>query len=110
MFRCYNFHYKKDGTPTGLHFFAFAQKNPRKNQWCNLIKRRDGLDGFKVTLHTVLCEEHFKASDIKKNPLRWKLVADAAPSLKLYVNPQTTTTQMKRKLPKDRSGSALLNL
>ena len=72
-----------------------------------MIKRRDGFDGFKVTPHTGLCEEHFKASDIKKNPLHWKLVADAAPSLKLYVN-LLTTTQIKRKLHKDRSGSVYI--
>ena len=48
-FGCYNFFYNNDGTPTGLHFFKFPQKNPEKRQWCNLIKRVDGLDGFKVT-------------------------------------------------------------
>ncbi|XP_065055342.1 uncharacterized protein LOC135683889 [Rhopilema esculentum] len=104
-FGCYNFQYNKDGRGTGLHFFSFPQKNPRKNHWCNLIKRRDGSDGFMVTRNTVLCEEHFTASDIKRNPLRWKLVADAVPSLKLFVDPKTTTTRTTRKAPKDRTAS-----
>ena len=102
-FGCYNFQYKKDGTRTGLHFFTLPQKNPAKSHWCNLIKRRDGFDGFKVTTNTVLCEEHFKATDIKQNPLRWMLVAGAVSSLKLYVDPKTTTTRMTRKAPKDRT-------
>ena len=66
-FGCYNFFYNNDGTPTGLHFFKFPQKNPEKHQWCNLIKRVDGLDGFKVTQSTYLCHEHFLESEIKKN-------------------------------------------
>ena len=48
-FGCYNFSYNSDGSASGLHFFKFPQKNPEKRIWCNLIKRVDGLDGFKVT-------------------------------------------------------------
>ena len=53
-FGCYSFSYHPDGTPTGLHFFRFPQNNPAKRLWCNLIKRVDGLDGFKIYL-SCLC-------------------------------------------------------
>ena len=60
--------YNTDGSPSGLHFFKFPQKNPEKRVWCNLIKRVDGLNGFKITASTVLCQEHFKDEDLKRNP------------------------------------------
>ena len=101
-FGCYNFSYNTDGSPSGLHFFKFPQKNPEKRVWCNLIKRVDGLDGFKVTASTVLCQEHFKDEDLKRNPQRWKLHHGAVPSLKLY-NSDARTSKMSRKAPKDRS-------
>ncbi|XP_065060453.1 uncharacterized protein LOC135687738 [Rhopilema esculentum] len=108
-FGCYNFSYRPDGTPTGLHFFKFPQRNPEKRLWCNLIKRVDGLDGFKVTESTRLCQEHFKDSDIKRNPMRWKLNPGAAPSLKLYTPPVSgERSQAVRKKPRDRSSTDVL--
>ncbi|XP_065055091.1 uncharacterized protein LOC135683687 [Rhopilema esculentum] len=103
-FGCYNFFYSTDRSPTGLRFFKFPQKNPEKRQWCNLIKRVDGLDGFRVTASTYLCHEHFTDSDIKKNPQRWKLRSGALPSLKLHEgNRLASSTKTTRKAPTDRS-------
>ena len=68
-FGFYNSSYIPDGMPTGLHYFKFLQKKPEKRLWCNLIKRVDGLDGFRVTESTRLCQEHYKDSDIKQNPM-----------------------------------------
>ena len=45
-YQCYSSFYTTEGTPTGLHFFRFLQKNPEKRRWCNLVKRVDGMDGF----------------------------------------------------------------
>ena len=103
-FGCYNFSYDSDHSASGLHFFKFPQKNPEKRIWCNLIKRVDGLDGFKVTSSTVLCQEHFKDADIKRNPQRWKIRDGSVPSLKLY-NTVPKITKTCRKTPKVRSFS-----
>ena len=84
-------------------FFKFPQKNPEKRVWCNLIKRFDGLDGFRVTAATCLCQEHFREEDIKRNPSRWKLVPGAAPSHKLYRLTTPDASRSKRKAPRDRN-------
>ena len=100
---CYNTFYKTDGTPSGLHFFRFPQKNPEKSRWCNLIKRVDGLDGFKVTTSTFLCEKHFSDVDIKRNPNKRRLVSGAKPSLNLYSSSVATAQTKPRKPPLCRS-------
>ena len=87
---CYNTFYNTDGNPSGLHFFRFPQKNPDKLRWCNFIKRIDGMDGFKVTSSTVLCEKHFTDADMKRNPGHWRLVSGAVPSLNLPSSSITT--------------------
>ena len=51
---------------SGLHFFKFPTKNPRKARWCNLIKRQHGRDGFRVGENTVICEKHFRKHEIIK--------------------------------------------
>ena len=95
---CYNTFYNTDGTASGLHFFRFPQKNPDKLCWCNLIKRVDGRDGFKVTNATVLCEDHFAMEDIKRNPNHWRLVAGSAPSRNLFQG-STTIVKLKSRKP-----------
>ena len=61
-FECYN-----DGSGSGLHFFKFPTKGPKKARWCNLIKRQDRRDGFRVNhTDTMICEKHFKKEDIHK--------------------------------------------
>ena len=49
-------------------FFHFPKKRSLIQRWCNLIKRHNGRDGFVVTSNTVICEQHFPASDIFKRP------------------------------------------
>ena len=76
---CNSRHYDKNKESTGLHFFHFPQSNLEKSVWCNLIKRQDDRDNFKVTKATVLCDKHFSADDIKKNIFRWTLKPGAKP-------------------------------
>ncbi len=62
------------------------------------------MDGFNVTKSTVLCQEHFKDSDIKRNPQRWKLHTGVVPSLKLYSGiTASSATKSTRKAPKNRN-------
>ena len=99
-FNCNNTFYKSDGSKSGTHFFKFPQTNPKKNRWCNLIKRQDGKDDFKVSNNTFVCQHHFKESDIKKNPNAWRLKMDVEPSTNLYQsfdNPPSTSRKSPRK-------------
>ena len=57
------------------------------------------MDGFKVTHGTVLCEKHFTAADIKRNPNCWRLVSGAVPSQNLYQSSITKTKQKASKIP-----------
>ena len=52
--------------PTGNNFFHFPKEKFEIKDWCNLIKRQDGKDGFKVTKFTVVCSKHFLPSNIKR--------------------------------------------
>ena len=99
---CYNTFYNTDGTASGLHFFRFPQKNPDKLRWCNLFKRVDGRDGFKVTNATVLCEDHFAMEEIKRNPNHRRLVAGSAPSRNLFQGSTTIVKLKSRKPPLNR--------
>ena len=73
-----------------------------------MIKRVDGLDGFKVTTSTYLCHEHFQDCDIKKNIQRWKLQNGAVPSPKLHAGDQNLSSmKAARKAPTGRSSSSL---
>lgn len=67
-FGCSNRNYNPDGSPSSFSFFKFPTKNPSRNVWCNLVKRQHGRDGFKVTESTVICDQHFKESDIYRPP------------------------------------------
>ena len=63
---CCSFEYNSDRSRSGLHFFKFPTKNPAKPRWCNLIKRQDRRDGFRVSENTVICEKHFRKHNIIK--------------------------------------------
>ena len=102
---CYNTFYKTDGSPSGLHFFRFPQKNPEKLRWCNLIKRADGRDDFNVTLSTFLCEEHFTDADISRYPNQWRLKSGAVPSLNLFSSVDRLP-RVSRKAPAERTFSS----
>ena len=52
--------------PTENTFFHFPIEKFKIKDWCNLIKRQDGKDGFKVTKSTVVCSKHFLPSNIKR--------------------------------------------
>ena len=52
--------------PTGNNFFHFPKEKFEIKDWCNLIKRQDGKDGFKVTKSTVVCSKHFLPSNINR--------------------------------------------
>ncbi|KXJ18352.1 hypothetical protein AC249_AIPGENE28098 [Exaiptasia diaphana] len=80
---CTNTQYSKDGRPTGVSLFTFPSKNPKRDRWCNLIKRQHGRDGFTVNKLTVICEEHFKREDIYKPPggTRCRLKSGVEPSI-----------------------------
>lgn len=80
---CSNTQYSKDGCPSGISFFTFPQKNPKRNRWCNLIKRQHGRDGFSVNNLTVICEKHFEKEDICRSlgGTRKRLKTGAEPSI-----------------------------
>ena len=101
-FGCGSTFYNKDGSASGIHFFRFPAKNPRKQRWCNLIKRHDGKDDFKVTISTFLCHFHFKEEDIKKTINMWRLRPDVDPSLNLYVGSSSSKSSSKRRGPRPR--------
>ena len=101
-FGCGSTFYNKDGSASGIHFFRFPAKNPRKQRWCNLIKRHDGKDDFKVTTSTFLCHFHFKEEDIKKTINMWRLRPDVDPSLNLYVGSSSSKSSSKRRGPRPR--------
>ena len=76
-----NTFYTVDGEKTGIHFFKFPMKNPEKLKWCNLIKRQDGKDNFKVTNGTYVCQNHFPDNAIKKHPNSWCYLTNFLPPL-----------------------------
>ena len=88
--------------PTHNVFFKFPSDNGRKNDWCNLIRTRDGFDGFKVTKYTVLCSKHFKPCDKKRPPggTRTDLIKGARPLLHSWNNWSVNVNE--RKPPKER--------
>ena len=46
------------------NFFAFPKDKFLPEKWCNLIKWRNGFDGFCVTNATFICNKHFVPSII----------------------------------------------
>ncbi|XP_033726625.1 uncharacterized protein LOC117341433 [Pecten maximus] len=85
---CFNKEYQVDGTKSQIHFFhipkVVLQTRKLKDEWCNLIKRRDGKDNFHMTESTVICSEHFnKERDIKISigTKRWNLLPGVRPTV-----------------------------
>ena len=100
---CCSTFYNIDGSRSDWHFFKFPQTNPDKSRWCNLIKRQDGKDGFKVNANTYLCQKHFEDDCVRRNPNTWRLNKGAAPSLLLHQSFEKDN--YTRKLPAKRSFS-----
>ena len=98
-YNCSSSFYSSDGSKSGLHFFKFPPKKPSKQRWCNLIKRHDGKDDFKVTFGTYLCQKHFDDSSLRRNVNSWRLNKGAEPSLLLYKSFEISTSTNKRKAP-----------
>ena len=40
--------------------FCFPQEQSERNAWCNLIKRRENKDGFRISKSTRVCEKHLQ--------------------------------------------------
>lgn len=80
---CTNAQYSQDGGLSGLSLFSFPQTNPKRDRWCNLIKRQHGRDGFAVNRLTVICGQHFTKEDIYRPPggTRSRLKKGAEPSI-----------------------------
>ena len=85
--RCSNKEYLEDGSKSSLHFFHIPkdvlENRKSKDIWCNLIKRRDGKDNFKMSASTVICSQHFLKEDIKisMGTKRWSLKVGVRPSV-----------------------------
>ena len=47
--------------PSGIKLFSFPLRDKGLvTQWCNLIRRQNNRDNFKVSKHTKVCEKHFE--------------------------------------------------
>ena len=108
---CYNQEYQVDRTKSNLHFFhipkVVLQSRKLKDEWCNLIKRKDGKDNFHMTESTVICSEHFdKERDIKISigTKRWNLLPGVRPTVFSWTNHVT-----QRKPPINRTPLKVIN-
>lgn len=82
--------------------FQIPADSSRRKLWCNLIKRHDGKDGFKITDSTRVCEKHFEPSLIYRAPggTRKRLCDGAKPLLHTWND--FSMEKNKRSLPKQR--------
>ena len=63
---CQNYQYSvTDGNrlKSSRRFFCFPKDKTVRAEWCRLIKREDGRDGFNVTGSTRVCDAHFPPTD-----------------------------------------------
>ena len=71
-------------------YIIFVPKNKNERRvWCNLIKRKDGMDGFQVTENsTYVCSIHFKPGSVIRAPggTRHSLQKGARPYLHQWNN------------------------
>nr|XP_047145865.1 uncharacterized protein LOC124818814 [Hydra vulgaris] len=82
---------------SGIKFFHFPKDKNEISIWCNLIKRKNGLDGFNVTNSSYLCYSHFKSQDILRaaGGTRCSLRKGAKPSLHSWNNFKTSEKERK---------------
>ena len=83
---CKNATYNRYKERSGIGFFRFPKDKELNRKWINIVKRfrrSGGADSFTVNSSTVICEFHFKISDIKVLSGYGKktLVTGAIPSL-----------------------------
>ena len=74
--------------PTGNVFFLFPKDATAIKDWCNLIKRHNGKDGFRVSNSTYICSKHFLPADVRRAPggTRHSLKKGARPLLHSWNN------------------------
>ena len=76
----------------GSEIYSFIHSKTERNAWCNLIKRRENKDGFRITKSTQVCEKHFLPSKIyRPTGGRKRLIQGARPIL----HPWNYFTQLK---------------
>ena len=100
---CKNATYNRYKERSGIGFFRFPKDKELNRKWINIVKqfrRSGGADSFKVNSSTVICEFHFKISDIKVSSGygKKKLVTGAIPSLFKFKEQRIK----ERKAPSDR--------
>ena len=83
---CKNATYNQDKQRPGIGFFRFPKEKNLRTRWMNTVKRfrrSGGADSFKVTSLTVICEFHFKKSEIKVSSGYGKktLISGAVPTV-----------------------------
>ena len=80
-YKCTNRVYMNNGQRSPFNIFKVLLENPLKSSWCNRMGKVDGKDGFVVTKHTKVCNEHFSSNDMLKVPggKRWRLKDGAIP-------------------------------
>ena len=105
-FNCYSYSYNfidHVRVPTKISFFCFPQEQSERNAWCNLIKRRENKDGFRISKSTRVCEKHFLPEKIYRPPGRTRkiLIQGARPVLHPWNN--FTFIEKHRKEPQRRS-------
>ena len=70
-FNCYSYSYNiidQVRVLTKISFLCFPQEQSERNAWCNLIKRRENKDGFRISKSTRVCEKHFLPEKIYRLP------------------------------------------
>ena len=105
-FNCYSYSYNiidHVRVLTKISFLCFPQEQSERNAWCNLIKRRENKDGFRISKSTRVCEKHFLPEKIYRPPgdTRKKLIH----GVRLVLHPcnNFTFTEKHRKEPLRRS-------
>ena len=71
LFNCYSYSYNFNDhvrVPTKISFFCFPREQSERNVWCNLIKRRENKDGFRISKSIRVCEKHFLPEKIYRPP------------------------------------------
>ena len=96
-FNCYSYSYNiidHVRVLTKISFLCFPQEQSERNAWCNLIKRRENKDGFRISKSTRVCEKHFLPEKIYRPPgdTRKRLIQGGRSAL----HPQNNFTFIKK--------------
>ena len=99
-FNCHSYSYKFNDhvrVLTKISFFCFPQEQSERNAWCNLIKRKENKNGFRISKSTRVCEKHFLPEKIYRPPggTRKRLIKGTRPLLHPWN--KFTSTEKHRK-------------